>query len=396
MRLEFCNSQLPNPSSSRVERGFARLGVGRSTAVGNCDSLTIAALFVVVLLAPGLALAQPPAGAQGAGAAGQPPAPGRGRGAPAPETRIISFEARPATIRAGESAVLSWVIENPPSATGFGGFGTIDQGVGRVVPRGTVRVTPRATTTYTLSAGSVTKTVTVTIPGTTPVAAGAASAASATNAGIPRTPDGKPDFSGVYGWANLFAGPGGGGRAGGAGAPAGPTLKPGAEKYRVTRGPLDTGATSDCMPLIPPNSFGVPYEFQIIQNKDYVVIFHEYPGSFRIVPFDEPHMVDPDPAWLGDSVGKWDGNTLVIDTIGYNDKTEINGFHHTEDLHTVERLTRVDGGIDYELTIEDPNVFAAPWKLTRQFRVADPPRKRIFEFVCENNRDYRPLFGDKK
>jgi hypothetical protein len=56
----------------------------------------------------------------------------------------------------------------------------------------------------------------------------------------------------------------------------------------------------------------------------------------------------------------------------------------------------VDGGVDYELTVEDPNVFAAPWKITRQFRIADPPRKRIFEFVCENNRDYRPLFGDKK
>jgi hypothetical protein len=335
-----------------------------------------------------MAFAQAPAGGRAQGPAGR----GRG-GAPAPQTRIARFDARPATIRAGESAVLSWVIENPPSATGFGGFGTIDQGVGRVTPRGTLRVTPTATTTYTLTAGSVTKTVTVTIPGTTPVApASAAAVPKAT--GIPRAANGKPDFSGVFGWANLFGGPGG--RGGGAGAPAGPALKPGAEKYRVTRGPLDTGATSDCLPLIPPNSFGVPYEFQIIQNKDYLAIFHEYPGTFRIVPFDEPHMVDPDPAWLGDSVGRWDGDTLVIDTIGYNDKTEVQGFHHTEDLHTVERLTRVDGGIDYELTIEDPNVFAAPWKMTRQFRIADPPRKRIFEFICENNRDYRPLFGDQK
>ena len=198
----------------------------------------------------------------------------------------------------------------------------------------------------------MTKTVTVTIPGTTPSPAPGTSAAS--EPGIPRTPRRQTGFFGVYGWANLF---GGAGRGGGAAARAGPTLKPGAEKYRVNRAanPQDTGATSDCMPLIPPNSFGVPYEFQIIQNKDYLVIFHEYPGSFRIVPLnDEPHQVDPDPAWLGDSVGKWDGDTLVIDTIGYNDKTEINGYHHTEDLHTVERLTRVDGGIDYELTIEDP------------------------------------------
>ncbi len=233
--------------------------------------------------------------------------------------------------------MLSWVIENPPSATGFGGFGTIDQGVGRVIPRGTIRVTPKATTTYTLTAGAVTKTVTVTIPGTTPVTGTGTSTAHAGPAFRGR-PTANRIFRACSAGRICSAEPG----RGGVGPAPGPTLKPGAEKYRVNRAanPQDTGATSDCMPLIPPNSFGVPYEFQIIQNKDYLVIFHEYPGSFRIVPLnDEPHQVDPDPAWLGDSVGKWDGDTLVIDTIGYNDKTEINGYHHTEDLHTVERLT---------------------------------------------------------
>jgi len=315
-----------------------------------------------------------------------PPAAGRGRGAPAPATRIVTFEAQPATIKPGESALLVWHIENPPSATGFNGFGTLEPGVGRVAPRGSTRVTPKATTTYTLSAGSVTKTVTVTIPGTTPVTAAASTSA---NTAIRRTPDGKPDFSGVYGWGNLFGGRGGGGAA--------PTLKPGAEKYRVQRGPQDTGATSDCLPLIPPNSFGVPYEFQFIQNKDYLVILHESPGLFRIIPLDgEPHTVDPDPSWLGDSVGRWEGDTLVIDTIGFNDKTEINGFRHSEDLHLVERLTRVPEGVEYELTVEDANVFAAPWKTNRSFRFVDAPQKRIFEFICENNRDYKPLFGNQK
>ena len=314
-----------------------------------------------------------------------PPAAGRGRGAAAPATRIVTFEAQPATIKPGESALLVWHIENPPSATGFNGFGTLEPGVGRVAPRGSARVTPKSTTTYTLSAGAVTKTVTVTVPGTVPVTAAAASASASTS--IRRTPDGKPDFSGVYGWGNLF----GGGRGG-----AAPALKPGAEKYRVQRGPLDTGATSDCLPLIPPNSFGVPYEFQFIQNKDYLVILHEYPNTFRIIPLDgEPHQADPDPSWLGDSVGRWDGDTLVIDTIGYNDKTEINGYRHTEALHTVERLTRVPEGVDYELTIDDPNVFAAPWKVNRNFRFTEAPQKRIFEFICENNRDYKQLFEKK-
>jgi hypothetical protein len=298
----------------------------------------------------------------------------------------VTFEVRPTTIKPGESVVLVWHVENP-------GAPAIEPGVGRINPRGTVRVTPAATTTYTLAMGDLKSSVTVTVAGTSPLAA-APGATAAASTGIRRMADGKPDFSGVY----AFGGGGGGGRGGrgGAGAAAGPTLKPGAEKYRVNRAanPQDTGRTSDCMPLIPPDAFGVPYQFQIIQSKDYLVIFHEYPGTFRIVPLDgEPHQVDPDPAWLGDSVGRWEGETLVIDTIGYNDKTEISGFHHTDALHTVERLTRTEDGFNYEITIEDPNVFVAPWTVARSFRFNVPPMKRIMEFVCENNRDYRPLFG---
>jgi hypothetical protein len=243
----------------------------------------------------------------------------------------------------------------------------------------------------------VTASVTVTVAGTTPVATTASADPAAAKKGIPRTADGKPDFSGVY----AFGGGGGGGRGGrGAqpaepGAPARtPTLKPGAEKYRVNRGPLDTGRTADCMPLSPPDAFGVPYQFQIVQNKDTMVLLHEYPGTFRIIPLDgEPHQADPDPQWLGDSVGRWEGDTLIIDTIGYNDKTEVSGYRHSDALHTVERLTRTEEGFQYEVTIEDPNVFVGPWTETRTYRLNVPPMKRIMEFVCENNRDYKPLFG---
>ena len=329
---------------------------------------------------------QAPAGAQGG-----PPADGRGgagRGRQAgPPPRIVSFEARPASIKPGESTQLVWHTENPAAPA-------IEPGIGRVVPRGAIRVMPAATTTYILTNGGVTSSVTVTVAGTQPVTAAASSVPS--NKGIARTADGKPDFSGVYAFGG-GGGRGAGGRgAGGGAAPAGPTLKPGAEKYRVNRAdnPLDTGRTSDCMPLIPPDAFGVPYQFQIIQNKDFLVFFHEYPGTFRIIRLDgQRDVVDPDPAWLGDPVGRWDGDTIVIDTIAYNDKTEINGFRHTDALHTVERLTRVEDGFDYEITIDDPNVFAAPWKVNRSFRFNVPPMKRVMEFVCENNRDYRPLFG---
>ena len=345
-------------------------------------SFVIALGVIATVLTAVAQTPQPPAA--GAPAAQAPAAPPAGRGRGGPPTRIVQFEAKPASIKPGESVMLVWLVENA-------GAPAIEPGLGRVVPRGTQRVMPQATTTYTLTSGDQTRSVTVTVAGTQPVAASGPAAVN-TRAGTPRTPDGRPDFSGVYGFGG--GGGRGAGRGAGAAAPAGPQLKPGAEKYRVVRGPQDTGRTANCMPLIPPDAFGVPYEFQIIQNKDHLVIIHEYPGTFRIVPLDgEPHQVDPDPSWLGDSVGRWDGDTLVIDTIGYNEKTEIAGFRHTDALHTVERLRRVDGGFDYEITIEDPNVFVAPFTQTRQFRLTAAPMKRIMEFICENNRDYTPLFG---
>jgi len=297
--------------------------------------------------------------------------------------RIVSFTAEPASIKAGQSVTLVWYTENPTGVT-------IDPEPGRVTPRGSRQLTPAATTTYTLTARGpnnqvLTKTVTVTVAGTT-----AARADASAKKAVPRTADGKPDFSGVYG----AGGGGGGARGAAAAAPAGPVLKAGAEKYRIVRAADDTGATSNCMPLVPPQSWGVPYQFQIIQGASYVAIFHEYPGTFRIIPTDgTPHPVDPDPSWMGDSVGHWEGDTLVVDTIGFNDKTELQGYRHTESLHMVERFKRPDvDTVQYEVTIEDPNVFEKPYTLARTFTLR-PDLKRIDEFICENNRDYRPLFG---
>jgi hypothetical protein len=299
--------------------------------------------------------------------------------------RIIDFSAQPASLRPGQPFTLVWHTENPASVT-------IEPEPGRVTPRGSRELTPSVTTTYTLSVRGannqlLTKEVTVTVAGTTPAAA---RGDAANKKGVPRTADGKPDFSGVYG------GGGGGGARGAGGAPAGPVLKAGAEKYRIVRAADDTGATANCMPLVPPQSWGVPYQFQILQGAGYLAIFHEYPGTFRIIPTDgSPHPVDPDPSWLGDSVGHWEGDTLVVDTIGFNDKTELQGYRHTESLHMVERFRRADyDTIQYELTIEDPNVFEKPWTMTRTFALR-PDLKRIDEFICENNRDYKPFFGNR-
>ena len=109
--------------------------------------------------------------------------------------------------------------------------------------------------------------------------------------------DGKPDFSGIYGFTGM-AGLGRGARGAAtrpqppaspfANLPAQPTLKPGVEN-RATPNPA--GGTSDCLPLPADTAFGVPYPFQIFQNKNYVLFINEYPGTFRIIPIDEPHRV---------------------------------------------------------------------------------------------------------
>ena len=250
-------------------------------------------------------------------------------------------------------------------------------------------MSPSATTTYTLSVrgpnGTLTKAVTVTVAGTEPAAA-APIAQTETAKKEARLPDGKPDFSGVYGFA------------GARGVPP-PALKPGAEKFKIIRGgPNDArGATTlstDCMPLGVPQSFSAPYPFQIVQTSNVVVIFYEYPNTFRIIPSDgRPHPADPDPTWMGNSIAHRDGDTLVVDSIGFNDKTEVIGYMHTEALHVVERFHRVEAGnLQYDVTVEDPNVFASPWVMpTRTFRLR-PELEKIDEFVCENLHDYSPLF----
>ena len=173
-----------------------------------------------------------------------------------------------------------------------------------------------------------------------------------------------------------------------------PVLKAGAEKFKVVRGPDDSGLSSDCRPLGVPQSLYVPYQWQIVQGLDRVVILYEYPHVFRVIPTrGTAHPADPDPTWMGDAIGHWEGDTLVVDTVGFNDKTEVpGGYRHTEALHVVERFRRPKfDTLEYQATIEDPNVFEKPWVVSRTFPLRSDLEK-VDEFVCENNRDYRPFF----
>ena len=297
---------------------------------------------------------------------------GKGPARVAPPARIEVFKAQPDSVRAGEPVTLIWAAENPNAVT-------IDPDVGKVTARGSRQVFPNATTTYTLTVTgpnntTLTSTAKVTVSGTKAAAKGPAAA--------------PVDLTGVYGFAGVRnAEP--------------PVLKPGAEKFRIVRGPNDvrgnTTLGTDCKPLGVPQSFVTPYPFQIVQTPKLILMIFEYPNALRFIPVDgRDHPVDPDPTWMGDSVGRWEGDTLVVDSVGFNDKTEVSGYMHTEALHVVERFKRLDNGsLQYDVTVADPNVFAQPWVLPSRVLPFRPELDRVDEFVCETSKDYDKLFEKK-
>jgi hypothetical protein len=228
---------------------------------------------------------------------------------------------------------------------------------------------------------TLTKNVTVTVTGRA-----VATSATATKSG--RLPDGKPDFSGVYGFAGLRNA-------------VAPALKPGAEKYRIIREgnqirgntTLTTGA--DCNPLGIPQSFVTPYPIQFVHKPNLLVMMFEYPNTFRIIPTDgRAHTVDPDPTFMGEAVARWDGDTLVVDSIGFNEKTEVSGFMHSEALHVIERYRKADdGSLLYDVTVEDPNVWVSPWVMPQRTLPLRPELEKVEEFVCEATPDYTKYFA---
>ena len=368
--------------------------IGRSVAY-----LLLAAAVPAYAQAP----AAPPAPAAGAPARqGGPPRGGYTEAATL-AVRIMDFKADRASIKPGESITLSWRVENP-GGRGAGGAPAdpvaISPSIGRVVPLGQMKVTPKATTTYTLTAngnqGPVSRTLTITVAGTQPVAAAADDpAASAGNQAAPRALDGKPDLTGVYGYNATPGGRGAPPPAAMSGdLPRQPTLKPGAEKYRVVRGPQDTGLYATCRPPGVPQTFLVPYYLQIVQSPKYVVILHEYLTLPRIIEIGGELPADPDPFYMGHSVGRWEGDVLVVTSTGFKE-SEVSQIKTTESLKITERFRRQTAGtLEYEAVIEDPNVFATPWLMQRTFPFL-PEHKRVDEFYCENNRDYKDLFGGK-
>jgi len=219
------------------------------------------------------------------------------------------------------------------------------------------------------------------------------------HAPIPRTADGKPNLTGT--WQS-----GGVSINGEAGAPPLNPLPP-IDNHPITREPLaykpdweakrsSINASIDdptlyCLLPGVPRISTMPMPLEIVQTPNEVVVLYEAFRAWRRIPVhaDLKHPNDLVPTWMGDSVGRWEGDTFVVDVTGFNDKTWIagGGSIHSEDLHVVEKFTlNDDGSLSYEYMAEDPVALQRPTRGGAVFR--RPIDVRVEEYECiENNPD---------
>jgi hypothetical protein len=140
-----------------------------------------------------------------------------------------------------------------------------------------------------------------------------------------------------------------------------------------------------------------PFPFQIFQLSDRVLfVFEGGAHVWRTIYTDgRDHLKDPSPSFLGDSVGRWEGDTLVVDVIGFNEATWLDqaGHPHTDALHVIERLTRTNEmTLHYEVTIDDPKAYTKPW--TTSYSIPWAPGVELYEYICqENNKDLPHMVG---
>lgn len=228
---------------------------------------------------------------------------------------------------------------------------------------------------------------------------------------IPRTPDGKPDFTGAWqgGGVSLYGesegntrataaipqaarGGGGGGRGRGERLVYKPEIEAKVQAARGTTWKDDP--TVKCLLPGVPRIFGMPMPFEIVQTPKQIAILYESFHGWRLIPFGGSHG-DPDPSFLGDSIASWDGDTLVVDVVGFNGKIWLDGAGHftDEQLHVAERYTLNGDTISYEATITDPPLMDKPYTQRMTFtRLKEGERPREYECI-ENNQDLEHLTG---
>ena len=195
----------------------------------------------------------------------------------------------------------------------------------------------------------------------------------------PRTPDGKPDFSGV--WLISPSSLRGSSRQ--------PDLLPWARalfRERVLNDYKDK-PSARCLPELP--GFLARWPIKIVQTPKLLVALRsdDVISAHQVYLDGRSFPKDLEPSWQGYSIGKWEGDTLVIDTVGLNDKTWLNMFPHTGKLHITDRLRRPDlGHLEVETTYDDPESFKAPFQTKVVNALA--PDEEVEEYVCAENNQY--------
>jgi hypothetical protein len=226
----------------------------------------------------------------------------------------------------------------------------------------------------------------------------------------PRLPNGKPDLNGV--WMPPYVpdmSRNGRGQQGHAEAPFSPGDTPQARQTLRASGQwaelpftewglkdwqtydaADGDYTGSCLPFGLNRSINAPNPFQIVQTDRYITLLFEVNNWFHVVPMGIEHPRNPEPIWYGHSVGRWEGDTLVVDTIGFNGYTRLDtvGHPHSDALHVIQTFTRTDAGhLAYTVTIDDPKTYTKPWKNERTITLL---QGELIEYSCEeNNKDLR-------
>src|SRR6185369_11001427 len=126
-----------------------------------------------------------------------------------------------------------------------------------------------------------------------------------------------------------------------------------------------------------------------LQTAQHVRMLHQHDNDVRRIHLNVPHSANVKPSWYGESVGHYEGDTLVVDTIGLNDKTFVDNFRtpHTDKLHVVERFKLIDGGkkMRVDITFEDPDAFNAPWSA---MQIYDRVQRQMDEEICAENNQH--------
>jgi hypothetical protein len=157
----------------------------------------------------------------------------------------------------------------------------------------------------------------------------------------------------------------------------------------------ETDTSTQCFPHGMPRLMESPYPIEIVQTPGRVTFLHEVAHEVRRIYLDQPHPKNLKETFLGHSVGHWEGDTLVVDTVGINDKSFIDdeGEAHSNQEHLIERYRKVDGGrqIELTMTVEDPVTLEHPYSYKRFYEWR--PDVRPSEYICEENNRNAPVNG---